>query len=311
MDTHLLEKFIQGTCTPEEAAQVEAWLEEHPAALDAYLQRTWEEDVSHPMPAAMEAAILQEVLPRPAAKRRRLPLWAAAAAVTLLAIAGVWYWQSPGGPVTHAALLAATTSPQQFVLPDGSRLWLRENSRASFDSVTFGASGRQVELLEGEAFFDVTQNEQQPFQVLSNGVNTTVLGTSFSVRLQNGVSIAVATGKVAVGRNGSTLAQVTPGQELKVNTATGQHTITTIPAWMAGAWKEDTLQLTDASFEVLRMALSAFYNVQLEDEGGKASAQVYNIRLEKSTPAEDVIKVLGMLNGITYTKKDASTYIIH
>ena len=48
-------------------------------------------------------------------------------------------------------------------LPDGSRVWLNENSSLTFDT---NFLDRTV-VLEGEAFFDVTKMEGKKFEILS------------------------------------------------------------------------------------------------------------------------------------------------
>ncbi len=68
----------------------------------------------------------------------------------------------------------------------------------------FTGKERKVFLQQGEAFFQVTHNAQQPFIVQnSDGIQTTVLGTSFTMTtdsLDRYMQVAVKTGKVKVGR---------------------------------------------------------------------------------------------------------------
>jgi transmembrane sensor len=88
---------------------------------------------------------------------------------------------------------------QQFMLPDGSYVTLKPESRVKF-SPDFNTPTREV-YLEGEGFFEVVHRDDQPFLVYAKDVTTKVLGTSFTVRAfkdDKDVVVAVRTGRVSV-----------------------------------------------------------------------------------------------------------------
>ena len=67
----------------------------------------------------------------------------------------------------------------QFLLADGTRVWLNSGSELQFPNRFVGDS-REVKL-RGEAYFEVVKNEKQPFRVNAGKLNVEVLGTSFDV----------------------------------------------------------------------------------------------------------------------------------
>ncbi len=88
---------------------------------------------------------------------------------------------------------------QQYVLPDGSVVALNSNSKLTFPK-KFRDNVREVSI-EGEAFFDVKPNPDQPFVINAGETQVKVLGTSFSVSAYPGdetVEVIVETGKVQV-----------------------------------------------------------------------------------------------------------------
>jgi transmembrane sensor len=98
-------------------------------------------------------------------------------------------------------LLSRTTNERQkalVTLIDGTQVYLNSQSEIRFPE-KFAADSRTVEL-DGEAFFEVTSDPERPFTVLSNGVMTKVLGTSFNLNAssEKDVVVAVRTGKVEV-----------------------------------------------------------------------------------------------------------------
>ena len=67
-----------------------------------------------------------------------------------------------------------------LTLEDGTRVVLYPGSELSFPA-HFASAGRLV-TLQGEAYFDVTHDENRPFNVQAREASVTVLGTSFNIR---------------------------------------------------------------------------------------------------------------------------------
>lgn len=88
-------------------------------------------------------------------------------------------------------------------LPDGSVVVLNKTSSLQYPK-TFHTKKRNV-TLTGEAFFNIRPNPEQPFVIEVNGLQVTVLGTSFNIKTQkNKTEVLVETGTVQVSYNGKT-----------------------------------------------------------------------------------------------------------
>lgn len=86
-----------------------------------------------------------------------------------------------------------------LTLSDGTGILVNSGSEIKFPD-TFQSDKREV-FLEGEAYFNVTENTEAPFLVHTKGMTTKVLGTSFSVRAyseDSNVSVVVEEGRVAL-----------------------------------------------------------------------------------------------------------------
>src|SRR5262249_27359208 len=79
----------------------------------------------------------------------------------------------------EADYLTSTAELRTIELADGSTVAL---AGASAIAVSFTGGGRQVTLVEGEAFFNVKADATRPFEVVASSVRTTVVGTIFDVR---------------------------------------------------------------------------------------------------------------------------------
>ncbi|MEO5603171.1 MAG: FecR domain-containing protein, partial [Cyclobacteriaceae bacterium] len=106
---------------------------------------------------------------------------------------------------------------QRIVLQDGTQVWLNANSVLKYEKDFSGQATREVHL-EGEAFFDVTHNENKPFIVRTSGLAISVLGTSFNVRSyaeDHVVETTLVQGKVTIASGSKDIQRVTllPNQQ--------------------------------------------------------------------------------------------------
>jgi transmembrane sensor len=88
-------------------------------------------------------------------------------------------------------------------LDDGSVLTLNSNSQVE---VNYTLNKRVINLLRGEAHFDVTSDPNRPFEVYVGDRMVKAVGTAFSVyRLKNNIEVLVTEGKVDLAIIESTL----------------------------------------------------------------------------------------------------------
>lgn len=187
---------------------LEVWLR-LPAHASAYRQaeRLWR-DLEWSQ-ALNEEALKVELLRRPgrdlsdvAVTRRR---WlAVGAGLAAAGVAGVVltpqiasHWSSgPQSEPERLRLETAVGEIRQVTLDDGSRLSLGGESAAV---VRLAGDSRTVEMLSGDAWFEVARDPSRPFSVRVDGLTATVLGTVFEVRRnRRGVQVGVAEGRVRV-----------------------------------------------------------------------------------------------------------------
>ncbi|GAB3646088.1 hypothetical protein GCM10028791_05480 [Echinicola sediminis] len=129
------------------------------------------------------------------------PFFRAAAVIVFLLLGGLGYFLTSQQHPSPMALIKKHTNDSQkakITLPDGTLVRLNVNSSISFPE-KFEADKRVVNL-QGEAFFEVKRDTVRPFYVLSNELETRVLGTSFNVNAyaSSKEMITVSSGKVQV-----------------------------------------------------------------------------------------------------------------
>jgi ferric-dicitrate binding protein FerR (iron transport regulator) len=154
-------------------------------------------------------------------------------------------------------------------LPDGSRVKLNAESRISYPK-PFDEDQRVV-TLDGEAFFEVTPNPAKPFLVLSEGIETRVVGTSFNVNAypdDDLVEISVVTGEVAIKRISDQEQNVRPLALLPTEQATysiekGEAVVSGFDPNKVLGWKEGTLYFNNASMDEFVAELERWYGIEI------------------------------------------------
>lgn len=216
-----LVEFNSGDADPDARRRFDAWLRTSPEHIRAYLELVpiWEESGSYREGEAPSADSLIElarnelnVVPMDAAaeepgrgrnvRERGTPRWPIAAAATLLlAILGsVATWYEMGRYRTYRTEVGEQRS---ILLADGSVLELNALTKVR---VEYTPAERDVELIAGQAQFEVAKSPGRPFVVLSGPTRVLAVGTQFDVYHDpSKTTVTVLEGKVAVleaGRDG-------------------------------------------------------------------------------------------------------------
>ena len=216
----LLVKHLTGEATEAEVLQVKQWLANDEANKQYFdhFKLIWEESVQL---ASVTLVDEQGAWDRfqnrvqegkfPSTKTRvwsmNNPLMRAAIVTGLIVgIAALTFFlfHNNPGTVVSMATIQATDAVKADSLPDGSEVTLNKHSQVSFPEKFTG--NRRVLQLNGEAFFHVKPNKNKPFEVHTNNVTVTVVGTSFNVRSRGDTTeIIVETGIVEVATEKQTV----------------------------------------------------------------------------------------------------------
>ncbi len=185
-------------------------------------------------------------------------------------------------------------------LPDGTTVMLNSGSTLTY-TVPFEKDIRSVSLT-GEAFFDVVHNEKKPFIVLTTGLQTKVLGTSFNIRGYADdpfVSVAVLSGSVRLSSEGSNSHTLEPN-EMGIYHGTLDHIErTSFDPDKTINWTRGILSFENESLETIFKELERWYGVNIEIKEGVRLEGKYSGRYSND-PLELVLKGLSYTSHFTY-----------
>ena len=147
-----------------------------------------------------------------------------------------------------------------FILPDSSTVILNSGSEVKYSS-DFGE--QRAVWLKGEAFFEVTKNNDSPFTVHTNDFNVKVLGTEFNINSNTiDQTVSLAKGKVnIVFKESKDEINLLPNEELVWNAKTKAVIKRNFDVNKVAAWKDNILFLDDEKFEDALSKINLFYGV--------------------------------------------------
>jgi transmembrane sensor len=139
-------------------------------------------------------------------------------------------------------------------LDDGTHVALDTGTRVR---VAFSATGRDIELLQGQAHFEVAHDARRPFRVHTNAVEVVAVGTAFDVAaLPSRTTVTLIEGRVNVraisgAEMGSKVEMLTPGQQWGVDSKgrlleKKEVKIADVTAWQRGSVVIDDAPLAEA-----------------------------------------------------------------
>ncbi|MEI8573427.1 DUF4880 domain-containing protein [Methylomonas sp. LW13] len=290
----------------DERRLFQIWHQAAPAHREAYAEIAafWEDADFH---ATLDAATLSPQISlnsKPVnSPRRRLgiapgakPLLAAAAC---LVIAALIY--QPALSCWQADYCTAVGEIKTVQLSDGSQVTLNSGTALN---VNMRNGRRHVQLVRGEAFFEVQHDSQHPFQVDGRYSNTRVLGTRFVVKEDaDSDTVSVVNGVVEVSRDRQNPATLNANDSVEVG-ARHQGEIRHQPAdnataWLKGSVSFDNVPLKKVIAEIGRyrrgsliirnqvsqdMKVSGRFDIRDTDKTLESLQQTLPIRIYRFTP---------------------------
>jgi ferric-dicitrate binding protein FerR (iron transport regulator) len=311
----LISKYLAGECTPGEKEQVAAWLQASEA------NRKYVEQVKLLWESAGEQKVLIEPdlqlawrkVDRATSNKVSRPLFKhslqLAASFLLIGALGLLLYFY----LNHPKQLVATTGQherKEIMLPDGSRIWLNENSRVAYPE-KFSGDIREVRLI-GEAFFEVARKQEQPFQVHTGKSVTSVLGTSFNIRENGGqsIDIHVVSGIVAFYNKEAAAKNIRlqAGETGKLDALSLQPVKGVTRDANFLSWHTLTLHFKNSALQEAIPQLEKFYKKRILLENTALHTCLLTSSFEKR-PLVEVLQTLQTIYGLRYQIQGDTVYL--
>ncbi|MBV1885660.1 MAG: FecR domain-containing protein [Parvibaculaceae bacterium] len=162
------------------------------------------------------------------------------------------------------------TSPLPITLADGSTATLAPGAAIT---ISFEPDRRNISLLSGAAYFEVTPDADRPFSVGSDGLSATALGTAFEVVKHAGTdSVSVTHGSVSVRSHWGTSAVLQKGDWART-AHRGFERGAADPTLFAG-WRDKLLYVEDRPLSEVAETLAHYHDGPVWLVGGTGKRHV-------------------------------------
>lgn len=193
----------------------------------------------------------------------------------------------------------------KVVLADKSEVWLNSGSKFIYPT-KFGKNTREV-FLEGEALFDISHNNKQPFKVITAAIEVKVLGTVFNVSAYADdalTSTVLESGSVEISYKSSTLSgksrlKIVPGTLAEYNVSLKSIAQKQVDTQYYTSWHKGILIYQNEPLGNIVKKLSRYYNKTITLGNEDLANDTFSGKLDLK---EDVEKVLGTIAFVSSLK---------
>lgn len=291
-------KRLTGVETEEDKLFLDQWLKENQKNIKLYheAEQLWK--LTGLVPRAKKQTD-ESILIHPAVEQNKrkssfIKYGIAASLAVVTSLTGYYFSKSNSqvaeSEIAYTVHKADNGKVMKVTLPDSSAIWLNAGSEVSYPKDFKVQKTRAIQLI-GEAFFEVTHNEKQPFVVESGNLKTIVYGTSFNVssyKDSKQSSVTVKTGKVGVMLREDSLSKPTmllPGNKLVYHRDNGKLETTSIHAEEVANWINGDLVFDQTSLKEVFATLERKFDVEFRFnethfEGCKLTAKFPNQSLK-------------------------------
>lgn len=306
MDEKLLQKYITGNATPQEKETVLRWIEADKKNMKKFLSARKLYDLTLWLPGQ-----IADIGSYASKLRKVFSEFIKIAAIFIGAILLVTYFyrtkdMSVAEKTTLQKLYVPAGQRAELTLSDGTKVWL--NAKTTFTFPDRFDSRRRDVILDGEAYFDVTHNEEAPFIIRTEKYTIKVLGTEFNLRAYNAEDIipfetALIDGSVEIESTDHSTKKLLRPKE-KAYADNGQLQVEPIAGFNPYLWKEGLICFDDNSLTDIFKKLEFYYSIPIKIENKRVLNNRYTGKFRLADGIEHILKTLQLKTNFGYEKKE-------
>ena len=191
-----------------------------------------------------------------------------------------------------------------IILSDNSKVYLNSGSTLRYPIKFLDNQIREV-FLEGEAFFDISEDEKNIFRVNSNGINVEVYGTKFNFKNypEDYISdVVLVNGSVGISSSeNKSITKLTPGFKGSVDKENFIIEKVKINTKLYTSWINGQVVFRSESFNQIIKKLERLYNVTIINNNEKISEELFNATIDtEEEKIEDVLNYFNKIYNIEY-----------
>ncbi|SHJ87481.1 FecR family protein [Pseudozobellia thermophila] len=186
-------------------------------------------------------------------------------------------------------------------LSDGTEVWLNSESRLKYPVSFRENETREVELVYGEAYFDVspsTEHKGSKFKVLNKNQEIEVLGTEFNIKAYRDeahIYTTLVEGSVTVGSGGQ-VQKLAPAQQSKLDIGSNTFNVYKVNVYNETSWKNGIFSFRDKPLKDIMKVISRWYDVDVVFENKELEAVTFKGVLGKNQDLQEILSAIKTLS---------------
>lgn len=183
------------------------------------------------------------------------------------------------------------------VLSDGTQVWLNSDSQLKYPVSFVEGETRQVELVYGEAYFDVSSSIEHAgsgFRVNNKSQIIEVLGTEFNVKAykdEEHIYTTLVEGEVLFIA-GAVEEKLAPSQQMVLNISNGNMSVMEVNVYNEISWKDGIFSFRRKPLGEIMKVLSRWYDIEVVFENKKLENAGFNGVLGRDQNIEEIIEAI-------------------
>ncbi|QDO95520.1 DUF4974 domain-containing protein [Formosa sediminum] len=194
-------------------------------------------------------------------------------------------------------------------LSDNTEVWLNSESQLKYPVNFIKGQPREVELIYGEAYFEVsksTMHNGDAFTLKTSEQSLTVLGTSFNVKAYKDETEILTTlieGSIAVTNNiNQNILQ--PGEQSRLSQVKHDFEISTVDVFDVISWRNGAFSFTNKPLKDIMKVLSRWYDIDVLFVNQDMENVAFTGVLNKKQSIDYILEIIKNTNNMNYRIED-------
>lgn len=302
----IFKNYLRGDSSAREQKSVDEWYQKNDSKTPVSLTKGKEEDLKAQIWIQIEPELRNDPIILVQPKRDYNWLKIAASIIMVITAGMLWYKRDQPAAKKMIAFSNISTKAGErkvIILSDGSTLTL--NSASAIRVATDFSIKRNVQIIDGEVFFNIKHDQKKPFIIQSGQITTQVLGTSFNVHAykeMNKFSVGVTSGKVGVIIPNQKVMMLVKGRQLIYNKGKKTAIVEALDSHLLD-WQHGSVILNDASFEEMAVMVRKNFDVKVSTDNHRIKKQHYTATLNTSMTAMQAVEVIAAIHQKSIKKR--------
>lgn len=293
IDRQILVRYFLGDCSENEKEAIHQWVERDEVNKQQFINERIRFDAS----LIIDDRVLSQSQNIVKEKRISILNLVKVASIILLIIMSAlmtnyFNQKSTEAKVIVQNIYVPVANRTKLVLADGTLVWLNSNTSLKYPNIFLGKE-RVVEL-DGEAYFEVSEDLERPFIVKTSPYNVQVLGTTFNVEAYKekaNFRIELYTGKVKVYNDIADSEPLYMNAGEKAEHSKGELQVSSCQ-YSGDSWRNGLILIESDSFEVIMLQFEKYFGFKIVINNNDVKNLGYRGKLRISDGIDHALRVL-------------------